>query len=188
MTLPMEFNLLDVALLLVMLLFMIRGFFRGFVDEVAGLIGIVGGIWLAGTFHTRLGEMLLPYIKDPIWANMVAFALILCATLLAVSAVVSMLHKFLSLTFTDWLSHLTGGIAGLLKGFVICAIAIGLMQHFLADAPFMATSKVRPHIAKFSSALVNLLPLNISSHIAIETASGRFAYKLASPYAIRISS
>ena len=162
MTLPMGINLLDVALLLIMVLFMIRGFFRGFVDEVAGLVGIVGGIWLAARFHGRLGEMLLPYIKDPIWANMVAFAAILCVTLLVVSAFVGVLHKFLSLTFTDWLNHLAGGAMGLLKGFVICAITIGLLQHFMADAPFMASSKIRPHIAKFSSALVNLLPLNVS--------------------------
>ena len=182
----MGFNLLDVALLLVMLLFMLRGFFRGFLDEVAGLIGIVGGIWLAGTFHTRLGQLVLPYLNEPLWANLAAFLLILCAVLLAVSAVVSMLHKFLTLTFTDWLSHLIGGIAGLIKGFVICAIAIALMQHFLVDAPFMSTSKVRPHIEKFSLPLIRLLPLNIAAHAADKTAR-RFECKAASPHEIRIA-
>lgn len=162
MTLPMGLNLLDIALVLVMLLFMIRGFFRGLVDEVAGLVGIVGGIWVAGHFYARFGQLLLPYIKDPVWASMVAFAVILCATLLAVSAVAGMLRKFLALTFTSWLNHLTGGAAGLLKGVVICALIIGLMQYFLSDAPFMATSQVKPYIARFSSMLINLLPLNVS--------------------------
>ena len=186
MTLPLGFNLLDVALLLVMLLFMIRGFFRGFANEMAGLVSLVGGIWLAGTFYTHFGQMLLPYIKDPIWANMVAFALIVVVTVLTVSALSGVLRKFLALPFADWLNQLIGGVAGLLKGFVVCAIAICLMQHFLADAPFMTTSKVRPHIAKYSMPLIDLLPLNISYQAAITTQ--RFAYSLASPYEIRILS
>jgi membrane protein required for colicin V production len=159
----MGFNLLDAALLLVMLLFMIRGFFRGFMDEVAGLVSIVGGIWLAGMFHVRLGKLLLPYIADPIWANMVAFVLILCATMLIVAAVAAILRKILALAFAGWLNHLAGGVAGLAKGFVICVIAIGLMQHFLADAPFMESSKVRPHVTRFSAIVINLLPLDVTA-------------------------
>jgi membrane protein required for colicin V production len=133
---------------------------------MAGLISIVGGIWLAGKFYPRLGQLLLPYIVDPVWANMVAFVLILCATMLVVAAVAAMLRKILALAFAGWLNHLAGGVAGLAKGFVICAIAIGLMQHFLADAPFMESSKVRPHIAKFSAIVINLLPLDVTAPTA----------------------
>ena len=47
MTLPYDLNILDVVLLSVIALFTLRGALRGFLDEVAGLVGILGGVWLA---------------------------------------------------------------------------------------------------------------------------------------------
>ena len=40
MTLPYDLNILDVVLLSVIALFTLRGALRGFLDEVAGLVGI----------------------------------------------------------------------------------------------------------------------------------------------------
>ena len=161
MHLPLDMNMLDLGLLLVMLLFMLRGFFRGVVEELAGLVGVLGGLWCAGRFHMTLGAYLSPWIKDPIWAGMIAFAVIFCVTLLAVAALVSILNKFFSVTFTDWLNHLLGGVVGLAKGLVICAVIVALLQNFLADAPFVASSQVRPHISSLSRALVQMLPLDL---------------------------
>ena len=50
MTLPYDLNILDVVLLSVIALFTLRGALRGFLDEVAGLVGILGGVWLAGRY------------------------------------------------------------------------------------------------------------------------------------------
>ncbi len=161
MSLSLDMNLLDLGLVLIMLLFLVRGFFRGFVEEVAGLVGVLGGLWLAGRYHVPLGDTLLPYIKDPVWARMVAFAIILCAALLGVAAVVSLMNRFFALTFTDWLNHLCGGCVGLIKGLVICAVAVALLQAFLPDAPFVVSSKVRPHISQVSDALMQMLPLDL---------------------------
>ena len=161
MSLPLDMNLLDIGLVVVMLLFLVRGIFRGFIEEVAGLVGVLGGLWLAGHFHVPLGDLLLPYIKDPVWAKMVAFAVILCAALLGVAALVSLLNKFFALTFTDWINHLFGGCVGLLKGLVICALAVALLQAFMPDAPFMVESQVRPHITKVSEMLMQMLPLDL---------------------------
>ena len=51
MTLPYDLNILDVVLLSVIALFTLRGALRGFHDEVAGLVGILGGVWLAGRYY-----------------------------------------------------------------------------------------------------------------------------------------
>ena len=51
MTLPYDLNILDVVLLSVIALFTLRGALRGFLDEVAGLVGILGGVWLAGRYY-----------------------------------------------------------------------------------------------------------------------------------------
>ena len=61
MTLPYDLNILDVVLLSVIALFTLRGALRGFLDEVAGLVGILGGIWLAGRYYGELGRIFSQY-------------------------------------------------------------------------------------------------------------------------------
>ncbi len=64
MTLPYDLNILDVVLLSVIALFTLRGALRGFLDEVAGLVGILGGVWLAGRYYGELGPS-FPSIRRP---------------------------------------------------------------------------------------------------------------------------
>ena len=56
MTLPYDLNILDVVLLSVIALFTLRGALPGFLDEVAGLVGILGVVWLAGRYYGELGH------------------------------------------------------------------------------------------------------------------------------------
>ena len=48
MTLPFDLNLFDALLLGLIAVFTVRGALRGFLAEMAGLVGIVAGVWLAG--------------------------------------------------------------------------------------------------------------------------------------------
>ena len=54
MTIPYDLNVLDLVLLSIIALFTLRGALRGFLDEVAGLVGILGGVWLAGRFSPAI--------------------------------------------------------------------------------------------------------------------------------------
>ena len=118
MTLPYDLNILDVVLLSVIALFTLRGALRGFLDEVAGLVGIIGGIWLAGRYYGELGRIFSQYTTSQ-WVYIVAYVLILCMVMFVISMVSRALHSFLKMAYADWINHVAGAAVGGLKGPVI---------------------------------------------------------------------
>ena len=51
-------DIFDVIIVRVLTAFAARGFWAGFVGEVAGLLSIVGGFWVSHHFHTVLAPHL----------------------------------------------------------------------------------------------------------------------------------
>ena len=111
MTLPYDLNILDVVLLSVIALFTLRGALRGFLDEVAGLVGILGGVWLAGRYYGELGRIFSQYTTSQ-WVYIVAYVLILCMVMFVISMISRALHSFLKMAYADWINHLAGAAVG----------------------------------------------------------------------------
>jgi membrane protein required for colicin V production len=160
----MDFSLfdltwLDIGFIAVLVLFAGRGILRGFVEELSGLVGLVGGIWLAGRLYPRAGQILNAYIADPIWAETAAFLLILVGVLTAVSLLGGFVRSLLALSFASWPDRLIGGVIGLSKGLIICSAAIMLLHVSLGDPDFTTASRLRPHIARITSPLMFVLPI-----------------------------
>ena len=58
-------NLLDLGIIVLLGLITVRGFFRGLFQEVAVLVGVVGGVVVAAHTYLRLASLLQPWITDP---------------------------------------------------------------------------------------------------------------------------
>ena len=141
MTLPYDLNILDVVLLSVIALFTLRGALRGFLDEVAGLVGIIGGIWLAGRYYGELGRIFFPVHDLPMGLHRR-----LCADPLHGDVRhqhgIPRPHSFLKMAYADWINHVAGAAVGGLKGFLICAVMVTLLTYFLNDADFIRKSRM----------------------------------------------
>lgn len=157
MTLPFDLNLLDVLLLALMAIFAVRGAFRGLLEEITGLVGILVGIWLAGRYYALLGQTLFSWTGSS-WSNTAAYVIILCGALVAVSLVSRLIHSFLKLTYADWLNHLAGAAVGGLKGVALCAVIVTLLNFVLANAPIMRESRLVPPINTLVSQFKGYLP------------------------------
>lgn len=158
MSIPTDINILDLVLGVILVLFTIRGFFKGFLEEVAGLAGLLGGVFIAGHYYGAFGRQLSLYIKDPSWAYILAYVLILCAVLLAVALITRILQKILTAVYAGWIDHVAGGVAGAAKGFIVCALLVALLRYFLADADFMRTARLVPPINELSEFLKGFIP------------------------------
>ena len=141
----MNLNYFDVAVVSILVLFTLRGFLRGFVGEVAGVVAIVGGLWFAHRFSPQVA-VYLDFVRDPLWRNVLAYALTFLAILLLVGLTARVLQKILSFSFVSWADKLAGAALGLVKGLVICSVLLLLAQRFLSDAAFMRESRVLPYL------------------------------------------
>ena len=105
-------DIFDVIIVLVLTAFAARGFWTGFVGEVAGLISIVGGFWVSHHFHTVLAPH-LTFITEPAWRNIASYVLLFLGVLIAVGLLARLLQKLLAFSFVGWIDKLTGGLLGL---------------------------------------------------------------------------
>ncbi|MFQ5843954.1 MAG: CvpA family protein [Planctomycetota bacterium] len=126
-----EFALIDILVGTAVGVGIIVGLVRGFVLQVAGIGGLVGGLLLADLYHARLGTTLhrLFGIGQP---GTVAFIAIVVTTVLVVTAICALLRKGLGSLRMGSYDRLLGGVFGLLKACLLCA---GILLALVALAP-----------------------------------------------------
>ena len=156
----MGHDILDLIILLTLAFFAVRGGINGFVGEVAGILGLIGGFWAANAWHYQAAS-LVNFIADPAWRSIVAYLLIFMAVLLAVGLFARLLRKLISLSFIGWVDKLAGMLLGLGKGVLLCSIVFLLLQTVFRNAPFLENSRTRPHFAILTEHMRSWLPHDI---------------------------
>jgi membrane protein required for colicin V production len=106
-------NWVDIAIIVVLVLLAFFGLRQGLVRTVALLVGIVFGVVLAGQWDKVLASRLFP---EAAWGQIVSFAVILIAILIASSIVGRILQQVLRFMMLGWLDKLAGAAFGLLVG------------------------------------------------------------------------
>ena len=154
----MDKYLLDGALALILFLFVVRGLLRGLVKELAGLVGVLLGCFVAARFYPLALPYITPHVGDPLYQTLLAYGGIFAGVLVVVAIFAFSLEKFMELTFTAWLNHLLGGVSGAAKGVLLCAIVLTLFQHFLPDSPFLKQSMLLPYINEIVAVVKKLMP------------------------------
>lgn len=159
-------DIFDVVVVLVLVFFTLRGFWNGFVGEVADLVSLVGGLWAAHRFYPLLADH-LTFISEPAFRQLAAFVLIFIATIVLVAIVARILQKILSFTFVAWVDKLAGGILGLAKGVLLCAIVLLIMRKMLGDMLFLQNSRAVPYFTSLIEQIRAWLPPEVISFFNI---------------------
>ncbi len=151
-------NILDIIFVVILALSAIRGLFRGFIVEVASLGGVILGVYLAITRYEQIVPQLERLLGDPRWATIAAYAVIFLGVLLAVSVAASLLRKVARSLMAGWLDHLGGGLFGLAKGGLICAVAFWLLVAVFPNSEEARTSQLAPYIRQYTEYLKEYAP------------------------------
>jgi membrane protein required for colicin V production len=117
-------NTFDIVILLVLSIFIIRGIFRGFINELITLIGLVIGYLVAITYLDLAMSFIISIFPDlpEIAIKIVCFAGIFIGTNILLRFAAHFLTKTLSFAMLGWLNRLLGGLVGLLKSILIITI------------------------------------------------------------------
>ena len=157
----MDFNYFDVVLLVILVLFLLRGIMNGFLTEFSGVLGLLGGLWYANYAYKDVIPYLANAIQNPAWRDLAAYGLVFVSVLLATALLIHVLSKILSLTVLSSLDKGLGAVLGLLRGMVICSVSLVLLGHFLPDVHFFENSLVKPWMGPFLHFAKLYLPASV---------------------------
>jgi membrane protein required for colicin V production len=152
-------NLLDLGIIVLLGLITLRGYYRGLFQEVAVLVGLVGGVVVAAHTYLRLAELLQSWIADPVHARWVAFAVIFVAVYWCTRLVAHFLQQVLYHLYLDFFDRFLGGAFGLAKGALLVGFGLMFMGVVLPkNSQLFKGSVAAPHLISLSRQSLELLP------------------------------
>jgi len=160
-----DFNYFDVVIAAIVLLLAIKGFMHGFIKEVFGLLGLIGGVYfasrLAGTAADFIDKNFF-HLDNVALLKLIGFLAILIIVWLGASILGSILSKLTSASGLGFLNRLFGFILGGGKYFLIFALIVTALSNvsLIKDnlEKHVQNSILYPYLKKAGSYIINLNP------------------------------
>ena len=161
-------NLLDLGFVIILVFFLVKALMRGFVREIAGLVGAAVAVVLSAMFYQDLGAVLqrLAGVQGAWWPA-VAFGLILLVVLVIFAWVGVLIRRLLLGGGLSGLDRLLGAAVGLLKGVLVCYLLINLLllaNPFSTMAP-LRQSMVAPYLVAGGRYIMDLVPSDLTRQL-----------------------
>ncbi|HFQ61330.1 MAG TPA: CvpA family protein [Epsilonproteobacteria bacterium] len=164
----MDFNYFDVVISAIVLLLGIKGFMHGFIKEVFGLVGLVGGVYfasrLSGTAADFIDKNFL-HLENVALLKLIGFLSILILIWLGATILGSIFSKLTSASGLGFLNRLFGFIAGGGKYFLIFALIVTALSNvsLVKDnlEKYVKDSILYPYLKEAGSYLINLDPTTL---------------------------
>jgi len=168
----MEFNYFDLVVTVIILLLGLKGIINGFFKEIFGLIGIIGGIFIA----SRMGDEVGTYLSDTIFKfdnsaaiSFTGFLVTLALFWLLMILLGAIFKKLSSLSGLGIMDKLLGFIFGASKFFLIAAVIAHSAYNIKAvkstiDSA-LGTSVLFPVLVSTGAFIMKMDPVEMSNDI-----------------------
>lgn len=164
----MDFNYFDIIIASIVLLLGIKGFMNGFIKEMFGLIGLIGGVYfasrLSGTAADFIDQNFL-HLENVALLKLIGFLAILMIIWLSATILGSIFSKLTSASGLGFINRILGLIAGGGKYFLIFALIVTALSNvsLVKDnlEKHVADSMLYPYLKKAGAYLINLDPSSL---------------------------
>ncbi|WP_348653073.1 CvpA family protein [uncultured Sulfurimonas sp.] len=168
----MEINYFDIIAASIILLLGLKGILNGFFKEVFGLIGIIGGIFIASRVGESVGEYLNTLIfnfASPSAVNFLGFITTLSGFWILMVILGAIFKKLSSLSGLGIFDRILGFIFGASKFFLIASViahaAFNVQSVKSSMESFMQTSFLFPVMVEAGAFIMKMDPVLISDDI-----------------------
>ena len=121
-------NLLDIIIIVTMIYLIVKGILRGFFREIASLVGIILGIWLANHYQPQMTDFLRSYLPSTRFLPLISFAVIFASILVICNLLGLILKQLFKKVFLGWLDRTLGAGLAIVKGVIITYLTDGIPQ------------------------------------------------------------
>ena len=156
-------NFLDIVVLVLLLLGIFQGLWKGFFVEIASLFSLVLGVFIAIKFSDYTAQWIREnYFKDSEYLEIIAFTITFLAVLIGVILLGKVFTRLADFSGLGWINRLLGAVFGLLKMAFILSIALHYFgkfnsNNFLVSEEKLSDSKLYEPILQVSETLFPIL-------------------------------
>ena len=158
-------NFIDLIIIILIIALCIRGYFKGFINELFSLGIVILGLIGAFLFYRTLSTVLKNYIQNTDLALIASFFIILVViaiVLIIIRNTVTLIVDRINLTDID---YLLGVAVGFVKGVLLCGFIFIFLKHhqiFNIDV-IIAKSRLYPFIERLFMSIISILPDTVES-------------------------
>lgn len=149
----------DIAIVVILLISIIIGIFRGFIREILSLASWLIALYIAWTFAEMGATYLEPYISQPPLRIVAAFAGIFIVALIVASIIGYVIYRLFALAGITGVDRSLGAVFGVARGVIIVAILIlSAVYMDFASQPWWQGSKLVAYFAPITDFILSLMP------------------------------
>ena len=133
---------IDIVILIVLGAGAIVGFTKGFLKQLAGLLGLVAGLLIAKALYATVAERFFLPLTDSLTVGQgIAFVVIWLAVPLAFLLLATLLTKAMEAVALGWVNRLLGAGLGLLKSALLVSLLICVVEYIDSDNTLLKRTK-----------------------------------------------
>ena len=122
---------LDIILLVLIGTGAVLGFMKGFLRQLAGLLGLVAGLLVAKALYVHVADEVFSQVTDSVGlARGLAFVAIWLLVPLLFLLVASLLTRLMEAVSLGWLNRLLGAMLGAAKYALVISLLLMVVDHF----------------------------------------------------------
>lgn len=145
---------MDIAVIVIIALFTIRGAWIGFIRQLAFIAALVLAFLVAGAFSRQLAGFLKPLDASPQLNFLLIYALLLLTVYLLVILLGYALNKMMKVTMLGGFDRVLGGVFGLAKGIFLATLLFMAVAGIMSEsAEYLRRSFCFPYLSQSAKVL-----------------------------------
>jgi membrane protein required for colicin V production len=153
----MNFNWVDLILLVILGLTVLFGVLKGFVRQIIGIAAVIVGLILAVNYYPVISDFFSRWISSSTLSHFIAFIAVFIAVL-CLGGILSFLFSKVIRGPLKFINNALGGGLGLLKGLLICGVVVFAMLVFPFNEDALKQSFLAPYCVRVTKAVIYLIP------------------------------
>lgn len=159
----MNFNILDWAVLLIVVFSVILSALKGFVRELLGLASLVVAILLCLSFYRAAARPFKEVVKSENIALFLGFVIVFLGTLLAGALVIWIAQKIIKFARIQWFDRLLGAGFGFVRGWLLGSIIFLALTSFELQSERVKSSQLAPYFLPGARIIAQVAPLDLKT-------------------------
>lgn len=136
-------SILDIVLLLLFIPAIIKGYTKGFVNQLVDIVAILAGAWAALRFSNVVTTWLSGYVTwDKNIVYIVSFFLIVLVVVFVLNLLGGLVTKTIQFVKLGWINRICGVLLGIAKTVLLLAIPVMIFQNLNAQFNLVSPEKL----------------------------------------------